>query len=210
MRSDVLRRVRWANLSLALGALATLATVIAWPLTTAPAPGLPADTARPLVEAHEGWRGERRREEGCGEADAREMCGADEQGRDGGRTRQGAKGRAGSDREGRGREERSRGRGGGVEREGREPSRGGGTRRGRGGGGKRSGRERSRGGRGGREPSGGGAKRGGRERTRGADKPAGGEERPPAPRPPALPAPSPRAPTRNGGAPKEFGFEGKR
>src|SRR5688572_2126465 len=68
MRSDVLRRVRWTNVTLALGTLALLTTVIAWPLMTAPPPTLPADTARPLWEpgvlGEEGPAGDGRGESG--------------------------------------------------------------------------------------------------------------------------------------------------
>src|SRR4051794_3118500 len=49
MRHDVLRRVRWANVSLACAVLAALATLVVWPLLSAAPPPLPSDTTRPLV-----------------------------------------------------------------------------------------------------------------------------------------------------------------
>src|SRR3954469_19943865 len=49
MPRDVLRRVRWANLTLTLAVLGALAATILWPLVAAPAPALPPDVARPLM-----------------------------------------------------------------------------------------------------------------------------------------------------------------
>jgi len=49
MRRDVLRRVRWANVSLAGAVLVALTTIVVWPLVSASPPTLPPDTARPLV-----------------------------------------------------------------------------------------------------------------------------------------------------------------
>src|SRR3954447_4453309 len=46
---DILRRVRWVNVSLALAAAGALAGVILWPLAGAPTPSLPPDLAKPLV-----------------------------------------------------------------------------------------------------------------------------------------------------------------
>ena len=49
MRTDLLRRVRWPNVALTLGALAIVPTLVAWPLTATRSPALPVDTPRPLV-----------------------------------------------------------------------------------------------------------------------------------------------------------------
>src|SRR4051812_13033311 len=49
MRRATLRRIRWGNASLAVAVLIALATVVAWPLVSTSSPGLPPDTARPLV-----------------------------------------------------------------------------------------------------------------------------------------------------------------
>jgi len=49
MGSDVLRRVRWANVALACAVLAALVGVVVWPLVTTTAPSLPPDVPRPLV-----------------------------------------------------------------------------------------------------------------------------------------------------------------
>src|SRR3954470_807485 len=49
MRHDVLRRVRWANVSLACAVLIALATLVIWPLLSPAPPALPPDPPRPLV-----------------------------------------------------------------------------------------------------------------------------------------------------------------
>src|SRR3954447_20758059 len=51
MRRDVLRRVRWANVSLPCDVLIAFTTVVIWPLISPPPPRLPPDTPRPLVQA---------------------------------------------------------------------------------------------------------------------------------------------------------------
>src|SRR3954469_25730359 len=51
MRHDLIRRVRWGNVALAGAALLAVVCVVAWPLLSTPAPGLPPDAARPLVSA---------------------------------------------------------------------------------------------------------------------------------------------------------------
>src|SRR4051794_38760132 len=51
MRRDVLRRIRWANVALAVAVVTALVTVVAWPLVSNPAVDLPPDMPRPLVEA---------------------------------------------------------------------------------------------------------------------------------------------------------------
>ena len=174
MRSDVLRRVRWANVSLALGALATLATVIAWPLVTTPAPRLPPNAARPVerigdasdaarADATDGDDGARSGEQGRGEArdDAEERGGEGED-------------RGGEDKRSRGEgqdagEERGEGRAGRPRRRRRE-ARGWPTRR-----------RRERGEDRGEDKRAGGERRGGRDAAggerRGARDGAGGQRR---------------------------------
>src|SRR5262245_40022566 len=49
MGRDVLRRVRWGNVALAAAVVAALATVIAWPRLAPAPPGLPGDSAQPVV-----------------------------------------------------------------------------------------------------------------------------------------------------------------
>src|SRR4051794_27437830 len=49
MARDVLRRVRWGNVAIALGTLICLGAVVGWPRLSPPGPQLPADTARPVV-----------------------------------------------------------------------------------------------------------------------------------------------------------------
>ena len=60
MRRDVLRRVRWGNLTVACGALLCLGAVVAWPRLGPSAPRLPPDAATPLVKAAGGQGGESR------------------------------------------------------------------------------------------------------------------------------------------------------
>jgi hypothetical protein len=72
MRRDVLRRVRWANVSLACAVLIALTTVVIWPLVSPAPPALPPDAPRPLVapEPREGTparaSGEKRERESGG------------------------------------------------------------------------------------------------------------------------------------------------
>lgn len=49
MRRDMLRRVRWGNLTVACGALLCVGAVAAWPRLGPTAPRLPPDTAKPLA-----------------------------------------------------------------------------------------------------------------------------------------------------------------
>jgi hypothetical protein len=189
MRSDVLRRVRWANVALTLGTLATLATVIAWPLTATPPPSLPADAARPAdVVGDPAGRGEEDRS-------------VDEWGRpsegDGGETRGGESGGGGEERRDRGGER------------GEESDRGKKRRRGSGRG-SRGGENKPRG-----DDHRGGAEQPGSDERGGARREGGRRDDPPAASPaptvtgPTGP-PNPPTPTSGSPAPKEFGFEGKR
>jgi hypothetical protein len=49
MGLDVLRRIRWGNVALAVAVAAALFAVLAWPRLAPAPPGLPPDAAAPLV-----------------------------------------------------------------------------------------------------------------------------------------------------------------
>src|SRR3954454_24315726 len=51
MARDVLRRVRWGNVPIALATLICLGAVVGWPRLSPPGPQLPADAARPVLTA---------------------------------------------------------------------------------------------------------------------------------------------------------------
>jgi hypothetical protein len=74
MRRDVLRRVRWGNVSLACTALAALSAIVVWPVVATSPRALPPDTPRPLVAEEPrgaGWAADsatHSRDEGDGES----------------------------------------------------------------------------------------------------------------------------------------------
>ena len=213
-----LRRVRWTNVALALGTLAVLAAVIAWPLMTGSAPRLPADTPRHSSNWRATWRPATRAgslaasgmpgvSTQAGGTEARSLGVARASAATG--EREGRRGGAGDAGEGatgerEGPAVQARAARAGRDEGGAGPDAGGtgeGEAGGTGAGGAgRAGRQRA-----GRRGAGAG------ETARAAR--AEAAQRRPLPRrrpPPTRPRPTPRAPARADGAPKEFGFEGKR
>lgn len=53
MRSDLLNRVRWANLARAAAVLVIVAAVVLWPRLGPPEPALPADAPEPVASVPE-------------------------------------------------------------------------------------------------------------------------------------------------------------
>jgi hypothetical protein len=84
MGFEGLRRVRWGNVGRAVGAVALVAAVVAWPRLTSPAPRAPGGAVTPLAQPRPETRGEGSRRERAGR---RERARPDKPGR---RERRGA------------------------------------------------------------------------------------------------------------------------